>query len=197
MRRIEEQSYYEILEVSPEASAKEIQRAYELAQETFAPESMAIYSLFSEKELQEIQEAIEEAYHVLMDENLRKNYDQFHLQPNMGRDRKKTTERPVDFQGKEPSLSFTGLLAPTEVESYRGKTLREIREKMGIDLKAISSETKINPKILEWIEEEAWDKLPPDVYLKGFLKGYAQLLNLDPKRVVEDYLKFSPRGKKK
>jgi DnaJ-class molecular chaperone len=197
MRRIEEQSYYEILEVSPEASAKEIQRAYELAQETFAPESMAIYSLFSEKELQEIQEAIEEAYHVLMDENLRKNYDQFHLQPNMGRDRKKTTERPVDFQGKEPSLSFTGLLAPTEVESYRGKTLREIREKMGIDLKAISSETKINPKILEWIEEEAWNKLPPDVYLKGFLKGYAQLLNLDPKRVVEDYLKFSPRGKKK
>ncbi len=197
MRRIEEQSYYEILEVSPDASAKEIQRAYELAQETFAPESMAIYSLFSEKELQEIQGAIEEAYHVLMDENLRKNYDQFHLQPNMGRDRKKTTESPVDFQGKEPSLSFTGLLAPTEVESYRGKTLREIREKMGIDLKAISSETKINPKILEWIEEEAWDKLPPDVYLKGFLKGYAQLLNLDPKRVVEDYLKFSPRGKKK
>lgn len=197
MKGIQEQTYYEILEISPEASAKEIQRAYEHAKETFDRESLAIYSLFSEKELQEIQGAIEEAYRVLMDENLRKNYDQFHFRPKIGKDQEKPNERKIDFQEKETSLSFTGLLAPTEAECYRGKTLREIREKMGIDLKAISSETKINPKILEWIEEEAWDKLPPQVYLKGFLKGYAQLLNLDPKRVVEDYLKFSPEGKKK
>ncbi len=197
MKRIEEQTYYEILEISPDASAKEIQRAYEHARETFDRESLAIYSLFSEKELQEIQEAIEEAYRVLMDENLRKNYDQFHLRPGFRKDQEKPSERKLEVQGKETSLSFTGLLAPTETECYRGKTLREIREKMGIDLKAIASETKINPKILEWIEEEAWEKLPPQVYLKGFLKGYAQLLNLDPKRVVEDYLKLSPEGKKK
>lgn len=197
MKGIQDQTYYEILEISPDASTKEIQRAYEHAKETFDRESLAIYSLFSEKELQEIQGAIEEAYRVLMDENLRKHYDQFHFRPNFGKEQEKPNERKIDFQGKETSLSFTGLLAPTEAECYRGKTLREIREKMGIDLKAVSSETKINPKILEWIEEEAWDKLPPQVYLKGFLKGYAQLLNLDPKRVVEDYLKFIPEGKKK
>ncbi len=197
MKRIEELTYYEILEVSPDASTKEIQRAYELARETFDRESLAIYSLFSEKELQEVQGAIEEAYRVLMDENLRKDYDRFHLRPNLGKNWEKATEGKTEVHGKETSLSFTGLLAPTEAECYRGQTLREIREKMGIDLKAISSETKINPKILEWIEEESWDRLPPQVYLKGFLKGYAQLLNLDPKRVVEDYFKFSPQDKKK
>lgn len=197
MKRIEEQTYYEILEVPPDASAQEIQKAYEHAKETFNRESLAIYSLFSEKELEEIQRAIEEAYRVLMDENLRKGYDQFHLRPSFGKAREKPDERKIDLPGKEPPLSFSGLSAHTEVECYRGKTLREIRERMGIDLKAISSETKISPKILEWIEEEAWDKLPPLVYLKGFLKGYAQMLNLDPKRVVEDYLKFNPEEKKK
>ncbi|MGB9627176.1 MAG: helix-turn-helix domain-containing protein [Thermodesulfobacteriota bacterium] len=196
MKRIEKQTYYEILEIPPDASVKEVQRAYEHAKETFDRESLAIYSLFSEKELQEIQGAVEEAYRVLMDENLRKNYDQFHLRPSIEKNRGKPFEKPT-IQEKETSLSFTGLSTPIEAECYRGKILKEIREKMGIDLKAISSETKINPKILEWIEEEAWDKLPPQVYLKGFLKGYAQLLNLDPKKVLEDYFKFSPESKKK
>ncbi len=131
-----------------------------------------------------------------MDENLRKNYDRFNLQASFGKGGGKNNLKK-DIQGEETSLSFRGLLAPIEAECYRGKTLREIREKMGIELRVISSETKINLKILEWIEEEAWDRLPPLVYLKGFLKGYAQLLNLDPKRVVEDYLKFSPGEKKK
>jgi flagellar biosynthesis protein FlhG len=68
---------------------------------------------------------------------------------------------------------------------------------MGIDLKAISKKTKINKKILEWIEEEAVENLPALVYLKGFLKGYAQSLDLDPQKVVEEYLQFLSQKKKK
>ena len=54
MKLIEEQTYYEILEVSPTATAKEIQMAYEHAKETFHSDSLAIYSLFSEEEIKEI-----------------------------------------------------------------------------------------------------------------------------------------------
>jgi len=68
---------------------------------------------------------------------------------------------------------------------------------MGIDLKTISMETKINMRILEWIEEEAFDKLPPMVYLKGFLRAYAKSLDLDPQRLVEGYLRFLAESKKK
>jgi len=35
------------------------------------------------------------------------------------------------------------------------------------------------------------------VYLKGFLKGYAQSLGLDPSKVVEEYLRLIEESKKK
>ncbi len=80
IKGIKDQTYYEILEVNRTATAKEIQRAYEHAKETFHADSLAIYSLFSEEEVKEIQEAIEEAYRILMDEALRRSYDQSHSQ---------------------------------------------------------------------------------------------------------------------
>jgi flagellar biosynthesis protein FlhG len=197
MKWIEEQTYYEILEVRPTATIKEIQTAYDRAKETFHSDSLAIYSLFSEKEISKIQATIEEAYRVLMDEALRKRYDQSHFKTS----EEEKLEKPSDGQGdsweKKLSLSFTDLSVETGEDIYRGKILKQIREKMGIDLKTISAETKINTKILEWIEEEALERLPAMVYLKGFLRGYAQSLGLDPQKVVEEYVQFLNENKKK
>jgi len=197
MKRIEEQTYYEVLEVSPTATAKEIQMAYERAKETFHSDSLAVYSLFSEEEIHEIQAAIEEAYRVLMDEALRKGYDRSHLQSPGGQKWEDPSERHGIPWEKRASLSFTDLSINAGEEIYRGKTLKQIRERMGVDLKTISAETKINMKILEWIEEEAIEKLPALVYLKGFLRGYAQSLGLDPQKVIEGYLQFLSDSKKK
>ena len=68
---------------------------------------------------------------------------------------------------------------------------------MGVELQTISKETKINIKVLEWIEEEAFEKLPALVYLKGFLKSYAQSLGLDPQKVIEEYMRLMEESKKK
>jgi DnaJ-class molecular chaperone len=197
MKRIKDQTYYEILEVSPTATTKEIQRAYEHAKETFHADSMAVYSLFSEGEVEEIQKAIEEAFRVLMDETLRSSYDQSHFRTVSSQ----LPEKPSDLLGgakeKKPSLSFTGLSFNVEEGSYRGKTLKQVRERMGIELDAISKETRISIKILESIEEEVFEKLPALVYLKGFLKNYAQSLGLDPRKVIEEYLHSLEESKKK
>ena len=197
IRGIKEQTYYEVLEVSPTATTKEIQRAYEHAKETFDVDSLAIYSLFSEEEVKEIQEAIEEAYRILVDEALRRSYDQSHLQAV---DRL-PTEEPSEAQEasgeKKTSLSFTGLSFNSEGELYRGKALKQVRERMGVEPQTISKETKISIKTLEWIEEEAFEKLPPLVYLKGFLKSYAQSLGLDPQKVIEEYIRFMEESRKK
>jgi len=79
----------------------------------------------------------------------------------------------------------------------RGKTLKQVRERMGVELPTISEETRISIKILEWIEEEAFEKLPALVYLKGFLKSYAQSLGLDPQKVIEEYIRLMGESKKK
>lgn len=197
MKGIEEQTYYEILEVSPTATAKEIQMAYEHAKETFHSDSLAIYSLFSEEEIKEIQTAVEGAYQVLMDEALRKRYDQSHFQTP----ERQQWEKPSEIQGipweKKTSLLFTDLSMNAGEEIFRGKTLKQIRERMGIDLKTVAAGTKINMKILESIEEEDLERLPALVYLKGFLRGYAQSLGLDPQKVIEGYLQFVNESKKK
>ncbi len=197
MKGIREQTYYEILEVNPAATMKEIQLAYEHAKETFRTDSLAVYSLFSEAEIKEIQSAIEEAYRVLIDEGLRKRYDLSYVQTTEGEKLEKSSEsQGISWEGKT-NLSFTELSVDTGEEVFRGKTLRQIRERMGIDLKTVCVETKINIKILEWIEEEVLDRLPPLVYLKGFLRGYAQSLGLDPPQVIEGYLHFLKESQKR
>ncbi len=197
MKSIKDQTYYEILEVNPTAKDKEIQRAYEHAKETFDVDSLAVYSLFSEEEVKEIQSAVEEAYRVLKDEALRRSYDQSHFQMVGGQPPEKPFEAQEVFREKKTSLSFTGISFNPDEELYRGKTLKQIRERIGIELQMISKETKISLKVLECIEEEAFENLPALVYLKGFLKGYAQSLGLDPSKVVEEYLRLIEESKKK
>jgi DnaJ-class molecular chaperone len=197
IKGIKDQTYYEVLEVGPTATTKEIQGAYEHAKETFGVDSLAIYTLFSEEDVKEIQETIEEAYRILMDEGLRRSYDQSHFQMVDGL----PTDEPSEAQEvpgeKKTSLSFTGLSFNAEGELFRGKALKQIRERMGVEPQAISKETKISMKTLEWIEEEAFEKLPPLVYLKGFLKSYAQSLGLDPQKVIEEYIRFMEESRKK
>jgi cytoskeletal protein RodZ len=102
----------------------------------------------------------------------------------------------ISWEKKVPPPSI-GVSIDAGEGIYRGETLRQIRERMGIDLETIAQETRINMKILESIEDETMEKLPPLVYLKGFLRGYAQSLGLDPQKVVEGYLHFLTEGKKK
>lgn len=199
MKRIEEQTYYEILEVGPDATSREIQQAYERAKETYQNDSVAVYSLFSEKEMEKIQAVIEEAHRVLMDETSRRNYDQTHLSAlNLKWPRsEKIPETPESPMEKKTYLPFSEISVDLGEGPYRGKMLKQIREKMGVDLKTIFMETRISLKILEWIEEENVGQLPAQVYLKGFLKGYAQCLGLDPKKVIEDYFNSLGPAKKK
>jgi flagellar biosynthesis protein FlhG len=197
IKGIKDQTYYEVLEVSHTATPKEIQRAYEQAKETFDVDSLAIYSLFSEEEVREIQEAIEEAYRILIDEGLRGSYDQSHFQTVGALPAEEPSEAQEVSDEKRTSLSFTGLSFNGEGEVYRGKALKQVRERMGVEPQTISKETKISMKTLEWIEEEAFEKLPPLVYLKGFLKSYAQSLGLDPQRVIEEYIRIMEESKNK
>lgn len=198
MKRVEDQTYYELLEISPDATPQEIQKAYEQAKETFHQDSLAVYSLFSESEVEKIRTLVDEAYRVLMDETLRKEYDQSHLQLIASQKREKPLEVELSVKEKKtPSLIFTELSADTNGGEYRGKGLKLIRERMGMDLKSVSQETKISVQTLRCIEEEVVEKLPPLVYLKGFLKAYAQCLGLDPPKVVEEYLKALGPTKKK
>ena len=78
MRGIDELDHYEMLEVTRTATPGEIDRAYRLAQETYADGSLALYSIFEKRDAKEIRARLDEAYRVLADPELRSGYDLEH-----------------------------------------------------------------------------------------------------------------------
>ncbi len=69
-----------------------------------------------------------------------------------------------------------------------GHYLQAIRIEKGISLDFISGETKISKDTLLLIEKEAHEKLPAEVYVKGFLKSYAKVIGADGNEVVRRYI---------
>lgn len=77
-----------------------------------------------------------------------------------------------------------------KVKSYTlAEKLKKVREECGISLSEISKSTKIRKSYLENIENGNFDALPADVYVKGFLKNYADYINLDANEVLRQYEK--------
>ncbi|MEJ5350658.1 MAG: helix-turn-helix domain-containing protein [Melioribacteraceae bacterium] len=64
--------------------------------------------------------------------------------------------------------------------------LKSIREEKGISLQQISNHTKIDIKFLQKIEEGDFNFLP-EIYVKAFIKEYAQTLELDKNEVIKKY----------
>jgi cytoskeleton protein RodZ len=68
-----------------------------------------------------------------------------------------------------------------------GEYLRSERLNRGITLEEISRETRISTRMLQAIEDGNTESLPASVLVKGFLRGYAQKLGLDPETVILRY----------
>ncbi|MGA9856932.1 MAG: helix-turn-helix domain-containing protein [Solirubrobacteraceae bacterium] len=68
-----------------------------------------------------------------------------------------------------------------------GATLREARMRARIDINEVEIRTKIRAKYLRAMENEEWDLLPGDVYVRSFLRTYGDFLGLDSRQLIDDY----------
>ncbi|MCK5476112.1 MAG: helix-turn-helix domain-containing protein [Candidatus Pacebacteria bacterium] len=68
-----------------------------------------------------------------------------------------------------------------------GECLKKRREDLGITLKQISEKLKIRESNLECLENNKYDKLPPDVYVKGFIKGYCEIVDCSFEKMLNLY----------
>jgi len=68
-------NYYDILEIPVEASHQEIAQGYTRAKNAYSGDSLALYSLMTKEECDEILNLIEEAYSVLCDPHKRRLYN--------------------------------------------------------------------------------------------------------------------------
>ena len=68
-----------------------------------------------------------------------------------------------------------------------GSTLREARERAGFSLQDLATRTRIPIKSLRAIEENDFASVPSGIFVRGFIRSYAQEVGVDPSKAVADY----------
>jgi curved DNA-binding protein CbpA len=209
MRRLTEENYYSLLGISPKASFEEVQSAYDEARATFAHNSLATYSLLSQDERDQILARLIDAYKTLTNTHLRREYNEFLIEKGelssdeIGVSSSTTAELPENQLREVPPESLIQEKASSSEEQasqhnldlfgapayVTGASIKMIRMEREMDLQGVYRKTNIPKQTLEDIEEENFERLPALVYLKGFLKAYADTLGVDRTQMMDGYLK--------
>jgi DnaJ-class molecular chaperone len=205
MRPLAELTHYEILDLSTGATPFEICQAYKRALEVYSEDSVVIYSLFSSEERKEILARVDEAFATLNDGKARYQYDQMLIQQGVikeGSEYRSPRERLASVNPnslpdaasqsegeKRQPLENPVVKEILSQELLTGMDLKRLRTELGVSLEQIAAWTKIRPGMLQFIEEDQFDKLPSRLHLKGFLKAYVQYFHLNTESVVYRYMK--------
>lgn len=70
-----------------------------------------------------------------------------------------------------------------------GEKMRRIRNEKRIILPEIAKNTKIQLEYLEYLENGDYNKLPADVYVRGFLKSFADYLGVNEEYLIKSFNK--------
>lgn len=74
-----------------------------------------------------------------------------------------------------------------EAQQAIGRLLRQTREKSGLDIAEAARSLRINLRYLEALEDSRNQDLPGTTYAIGFVRSYAEYLNLDSDEIVRRY----------
>jgi len=207
MKSFEGLNYYQILEISPNASFIEIKRAYKDALEIYGDSSLATYSLFSDDERVRLLNAIEKAFLTLVNEDKRAGYDRMLVDTAQVEDAALTSKaqnKPIPLFNHKNSLNADELAERIRKKSAEkkvkallkevlgkdlvsGDDLKKLRKALGVEIFEIYLITKISVLVLKTIEDNQYESLPADVYLNNFLRSYAEILQIDAARVIDGY----------
>ncbi len=86
-------------------------------------------------------------------------------------------DMPVEFEIKKVPMETLG------------EYLTEIRKQMNLTLEEVSKQTGIFEKFVYNIEQGRYNQLPPDVYVRGFLKKLAEVYSIPPSVLLDQYQK--------
>lgn len=214
---MEANNYYETLEINPGASQEEIYKAYQRSKNAYSEESLALYSLMSKQECNQILESIEEAYSILSEPAKRREYDKvrgFSNEETNFEERAKAvrktkaedhdqhkferySNKSISQANKLTALSKFSLDYETDMEMesrienteiITGEFLREIREYKGVSQARLAEMSRISPTNLNRIENDRFDELPAPAYVRGFAFQIARCLKLNADHIARGYM---------
>ncbi|MBW4521399.1 MAG: DUF4115 domain-containing protein [Scytolyngbya sp. HA4215-MV1] len=86
---------------------------------------------------------------------------------------------------KKPNLQIESTQATKLAEL--GNYLRQSRREQSMTLEEVSAQTKVQVRLLRAIEDGNFERLPESVYVKGFIRKYAEVLGLDGQVLANSY----------
>jgi cytoskeleton protein RodZ len=101
----------------------------------------------------------------------------------------------------QPDNQVSNLNRAEELSLSVGQTLREARELLGLSVNDVSNRIKFAPRQIEALEEDDLVRLPEAAFVRGFVRSYARLLELDANsllaRLPASYVQVSSSLEKK
>ena len=73
-----------------------------------------------------------------------------------------------------------------------GNVLKAAREAQGLSIHEVCSQLRLGLKQIQAIEQDDFDKLPQPSIVRGFIRNYARLLNIDVNPILEAYQRIVP-----
>lgn len=202
MKKIEDWTLYEILDVPRTASPLEVVRGYVLAVSAYGPAAMASYRLMTEDERRRMLLRIEEAYQTLRDPGLRQAYDEAEY-PGTAADGallRKSWEK-LDIADAEAGGGLRARLrrlmrrprraevgetprggaevAAVPIDFLSGEHLKGLRIHRHLSLEDGARLLKIGTSALRALEADEYDALPAGLEPGPLLRAYARALGLD------------------
>lgn len=196
-------SYYEILDLTSDATTLQINAAYKRAKNTYADDAAAMYGLATPEECKQILEQVEEAYSILGVPDKRKQYDE--ARGINGANLANTTEtattevqaqviknvpREIDKYKLDYKVNKKIEDEISKATVYNGAFLKKVREYKNVSIERMSDLTKLSKTYINSIENEHFERKPADVFLRGFVYQYAKSLRLDPEAAAQSYLEY-------
>lgn len=98
---------------------------------------------------------------------------------------KNTPKRVIALSAKNAELIQSLEKIISNTDKISGNLLKILREKMSVSIEEMSNKIKVSKIYLEAIESDSFEKLPAEVYAKGFFNSYLNYIGLDRKDLVE------------
>lgn len=209
---LERKNYYEVLEVEKNASPSQIEQAYLRARNAYSTDSVAMYSLMTRQECEDVLRQIEEAYSVLGFPQKRKEYDKvrgFNQNGSISNENSANTKsHDVQYEEYGSNLHEAKVSKVTaqkkfglefeensemdrkirECTEFTGPFLKEIREYKNVTVERMAEMTRISKTHIRGIESEDFSRLPAEVYVRGYVYQYAKVLKLNPEDVAASFI---------
>jgi len=176
------QASYDLFGLSHEASMDEVEGSFRELRNLYSEGSLATYSLLDDTDRQEKLDSLREAYDRIL---------QSHSHP---------PDNEVSSEGGEEHFADESqkVRIDADFQQMPGLFLQQTRKALGLSLQDVAKRTKVRSSLLQDIEEQRFDFLPAPVYLRGFLREFARMVNVpDANTLIDAFMALYKNNKER